>query len=74
MSKVRHMSRDRGWFQQNSAKSVGTGNKKPILNDEIYIYCNLKAITRIHFEENLKTRNFTWTKVEHFLQLCNVRT
>ena len=33
--------------QQINAKSAGTGNKKPILNDIIYVFCNLKALTRI---------------------------
>ena len=33
--------------QQISAKSARTRNKKPILNDIIYIFCNLKAVVRI---------------------------
>ena len=67
---VSHMWGDWGRFQQNSVKSVENGNKKPILNDVIHIFCNLKVRIRIHFEENLKTLNFTRRKVEHFLQLC----
>ena len=42
--------------QQISAKSAGTRNKKPILTDIIYIFCNLKALTSTqYFEEDLKT-------------------
>ena len=33
--------------QQISAKSAGTRNTKPILNDIIYLFCNLKVLTRV---------------------------
>ncbi len=33
--------------KQMSAKSAETGNKKPILNTIIYIFCNLKALIHI---------------------------
>ncbi len=33
--------------QQISAKSAGTRNTKPILNDIIDLFCNLKASTRV---------------------------
>ncbi len=37
--------------QQISAKSAGTRNKKPILNDITFIFCNLKALARIIFRK-----------------------
>ena len=51
--------------QRISAKSAETRKEKPIFNDIIYMFCNLKAL----FDEKLKNWNFTRRKVEHFLQL-----
>ncbi len=44
---MRSLSKVSTFNQQISAKSVGTRIKKPILNDIIYIFCNLKALIRI---------------------------
>ena len=36
----------------------------PNFNDLIYTFCNLKVVICIHFEENLKSRNFTRRNVD----------
>ena len=47
LSYVRLLRKVSTFNQQSSAESAGTRNKKPILNDTIYIFCNLKALIRI---------------------------
>ena len=47
LSYVRSLRKVSIFNQQISAKSAGTGNKKPILNDIIHIFCSLKALIRI---------------------------
>ncbi len=44
---VRSLRKVSTFNQQISGKSAGIGNKKPILNDMIYIFCRLKTLTRI---------------------------
>ncbi len=44
---VRSLRKVSTFSQQISAKSAGSRNKKPILNDIICIFCNLKALIRI---------------------------
>ena len=44
---VRSLRKVSTFSQQISAKSAGTRNKKPILNDIICIFCNLKALIHI---------------------------
>ncbi len=39
---VRSLRKVSTFNQQISSKSAATRNKKPILNDIIYIFCNLK--------------------------------
>ncbi len=46
---MRSLRKVSSFNQPISAKSAGTRNKKPILNDTIYIFCNLKA-----WKEDLK--------------------
>ena len=52
---VRSLRKVSSFKQQISAKSAGTRNKKPILNDRICIFCNLKALNSHYLEEDLKT-------------------